>query len=51
VFAYENICHTLELNADYLRRGLQEWRQRARVNGGRPLPAIASAVHENRIAV
>src|ERR1043166_1210153 len=21
VFAYENICHTLELNADYLRRG------------------------------
>jgi len=53
VFAYENICHTLELNADYLRRGLQEWRQRARLNGGRPPVTVAraEASAEDRIAV
>ncbi len=27
-FSYENICETLELNPDYLRRGLSRWRQR-----------------------
>ncbi|MEA2626291.1 MAG: hypothetical protein QOD06_2336 [Candidatus Binatota bacterium] len=35
VFSYENICQTLDLNADYIRRGLQEWRQRAIVTAGR----------------
>jgi hypothetical protein len=51
VFAYENICQTLELNADYLRRGLQEWRQRARLAGGRVPTQTANAEEDNRIAV
>ena len=51
VFAYENICHTLELNADYLRRGLQEWRQRARLNRARPLRPVALEEEGSRIAV
>ena len=51
VFAYENICHTLELNADYLRRGLQEWRQRARLSGSRVPGQAGAAEEESRIAV
>ena len=34
VFAYESICETLEVNADYVRRGLQEWRERAMITTG-----------------
>ena len=26
-FSYENICETLEINPEYLRRGLETWRQ------------------------
>jgi len=25
-FSYENICETLEINPEYLRRGLETWR-------------------------
>ena len=28
LFSFENICETLEINADYVRRGLREWRER-----------------------
>ena len=28
LFSFENICDTLEINADYVRRGLREWRAR-----------------------
>jgi len=28
LFSFENICDTLEINADYVRRGLHEWRDR-----------------------
>jgi hypothetical protein len=27
LFSFENICDTLEINADYVRRGLREWRE------------------------
>jgi hypothetical protein len=30
-FSYENICETLEINPQYLRRGLESWRDRALV--------------------
>jgi hypothetical protein len=30
LFSFENICDTLEINADYVRRGLGEWRDRMR---------------------
>lgn len=29
LFSFENICDTLEINADYVRRGLREWRDRS----------------------
>jgi hypothetical protein len=28
-FSYENICETLEINPDYLRHGVNEWRRLA----------------------
>lgn len=27
-FSFENICEALEINPDYLRRGMQKWRRR-----------------------
>ena len=30
LFSFENICDTLEINADYVRRGLSEWRDQMR---------------------
>ena len=31
LFAFENICDVLEMNADYLRSGLDRWRRSATV--------------------
>lgn len=28
LFSFENICDTLEINAEYVRRGLREWRSK-----------------------
>jgi hypothetical protein len=30
LFSFENICETLQLNADYIRRGLMAWKQAKR---------------------
>ncbi len=38
LFSFENICDTLEINADYVRRGLREWKDR----GGLPRRAKLS---------
>ena len=35
LFSFENICDTLEISAEYVRRGLREWRERNQ-NGPRP---------------
>jgi hypothetical protein len=35
LFSFENICDTLEISAEYVRRGLREWRERNQ-NGRRP---------------
>ena len=35
LFSFENICDTLEINAEYVRRGLREWRERNQ-SGKRP---------------
>jgi hypothetical protein len=32
-FSFENICETLEINPDYLRRGVREWKRRATLLG------------------
>src|SRR5688572_5814305 len=46
VFSYENICQTLDLNPDYIRRGLQEWRQRLLADLARAKMEGASSVEE-----
>jgi len=40
LFSFENICDTLEINADYVRRGLREWRER----GGLPRRAKVAEI-------
>ena len=35
LFSFENICDTLEISAEYVRRGLREWREKNQ-NGRRP---------------
>ena len=42
LFSFENICDTLEINADYVRRGLREWRER----GGLPRRAKLAELAE-----
>jgi hypothetical protein len=39
-FSYENICETLEINPEYLRRGLDSWR---RDPNGLVRPSVESA--------
>jgi hypothetical protein len=34
-YSYENICDTLEINPEYLRRGLERWRSQ-QFSGARP---------------
>ncbi|MGH7895623.1 MAG: hypothetical protein ACREQL_13210 [Candidatus Binatia bacterium] len=41
LFSFENICDTLEINADYVRRGLREWHER----GGLPRRAKVAEIH------
>lgn len=50
-FSYENICETLEINPDYLRQGLENWRRSANTpcgqsrRSGKPGPeALRAAV-------
>ena len=50
VFSYENICQTLDLNPDYIRRGLQEWRQRTVADAGRVRIEASSDAPERRLA-
>lgn len=40
-FSYENICETLEINPEYLRRGLVSWRKGGAAPGARPTVAAA----------
>jgi hypothetical protein len=42
-FSYENICETLEINPEYLRRGLETWRHDVAA-GTRPGPRSAPKV-------
>jgi hypothetical protein len=38
IFSYENICDMLGIDAEYLRKGLRVWKQRAGGDRGRVLP-------------
>jgi len=44
-FSYENICDTLDINPEYLRRGLETWRHGA-ATGAHPVPARPAAKPE-----
>jgi hypothetical protein len=39
-FSYENICETLEINPEYLRRGLEGWRGRMLASARQSHPAV-----------
>jgi hypothetical protein len=36
LFAFENICDVLEMNADYLRSGLDRWRRAVTIRATQP---------------
>lgn len=39
--SFENICHVLDLDTDYLRRGLRRWKEKSAADGRREDPAAA----------
>ena len=45
IFSYENICEVLGIDAEYLRKGLRVWKQRAGGDRGRVV-AFHDADHE-----
>ena len=44
LFSFENICDVLDLDVDYIRRGLRAWK--ARVLAGRHVPMVALETSE-----
>ena len=42
LFSFRNICETLDINPDYLRQGLKDWRRRAGLQQEARLLAEAS---------
>jgi hypothetical protein len=46
-FSFENICETLEINPQYLRRGVQRWRKHA--VQPRPQPSTTAPGADNRL--
>ena len=50
LFSFENICDTLEINADYVRRGLRMWKERPQV---RPAVKVEPVIEtdEQRFAI
>ncbi len=48
-FSFENICETLEINPEYLRRGVQRWRRQA-VQSRAEIPQdVAAPAADNRL--
>ena len=41
LFSFENICDTLEINAEYVRRGLRDWREKNH-QGRRPRVVVTA---------
>jgi len=42
-FSFQNVCHTLDLNPDYVREGLHKWRDARRAVAARPARATSLA--------
>jgi hypothetical protein len=49
-FSFENICETLEINPNYLRRGVQEWRRQIALHGRQPGRDKSTTAADGRIA-
>jgi hypothetical protein len=49
-FSFENICETLEINPEYLRRGMRRWRQYTLRFGRPPARESTSVSADNRLA-
>jgi hypothetical protein len=45
-FSFQNICETLDINPDYLRRGVYDWKQQAG-SLGRPGPRSKATVTDD----
>jgi hypothetical protein len=39
VFSFDNVCDMLDINPDYMRRGLREWKEKKVAQLGLPQPA------------
>ena len=42
-FSFQNVCHTLDLNTDYVREGLHKWRDARRSAAASPARATSLA--------
>jgi hypothetical protein len=49
-FSFENICETLEINPEYLRRGVQEWKRQIALHGRQPGRDKSPAAADGRLA-
>jgi hypothetical protein len=41
-FSFENICETLEISPDYLRGGVEQWRQQASIRPPQPEKTVSA---------
>ncbi len=48
-FSFENICETLEINPQYLRRGVQQWRKQALQMGRPPARPTSTGTADDRL--
>jgi hypothetical protein len=49
-FAFENVCDMLQINSEYLRRGLIAWKERQLIEHGVGDPLLAEPVRHSRSA-
>lgn len=47
-YSFENICETLEINPDYLRRGVRDWKKQVAVIGPQE-PRIKGPVTDDAV--
>ncbi len=53
LFSFLNICDLLNLNADYIRKGLTQWRENmiSKIEMGRSLPKRRDVIEKHTVAV
>jgi len=48
IFSFDNVCDMLDINPDYMRRGLREWKEKKVAQLGVPAQAEIKAYHTDR---